>query len=76
MDQYELLCTDGRRANVMDYRNCHLAKVPTHAVITHPDNAQKVRDLLDKQEVGNTDSGRNVLALVFCGMFAFLEQRH
>ncbi|XP_010138359.1 PREDICTED: ovotransferrin-like [Buceros rhinoceros silvestris] len=50
MDQFELLCIDGGRANVMDYRTCHLAKVPTHAVITHPDNAQKVRDLLDKQE--------------------------
>ncbi|CAM9307852.1 unnamed protein product [Bubo scandiacus] len=50
MDQFELLCTDGRRANVMDYHRCHLAKVPTHAVIARPEKAKKVRELLEKQE--------------------------
>ncbi|NXX22697.1 TRFE protein, partial [Podargus strigoides] len=50
MDDFELLCTDGRRANIMDYRECHLAKVPTHAVVTRPDKAKKVRELLEKQE--------------------------
>ncbi|XP_010123233.1 PREDICTED: ovotransferrin-like [Chlamydotis macqueenii] len=50
MDQFELLCTDGRRANVMDYSTCHLAKVPTHAVITRPENAKVVRELLEGQE--------------------------
>ncbi|NXF97393.1 TRFE protein, partial [Eubucco bourcierii] len=50
MDQFELLCTDGRRQNVMAYRDCHLAKVPTHAVITRPEKAKKVRELLERQE--------------------------
>uniref|UniRef100_A0A8C6ZQ99 Ovotransferrin n=1 Tax=Nothoprocta perdicaria TaxID=30464 RepID=A0A8C6ZQ99_NOTPE len=50
MDQFELLCLDGRRANVMDYRTCHLAKVPTHAVISRPEKASEIRDLLKRQE--------------------------
>ncbi|KGL93592.1 Ovotransferrin, partial [Charadrius vociferus] len=50
MDQFELLCTDGRRENIMAYRNCHLAKVPTHAVVTRPEKAKKVRELLERQE--------------------------
>uniref|UniRef100_A0A8C3UFJ5 Ovotransferrin n=1 Tax=Catharus ustulatus TaxID=91951 RepID=A0A8C3UFJ5_CATUS len=50
MDQFELLCTDGQRANVMDYRRCNLAKVPTHAVMTRPEKAQEVRQMLENQE--------------------------
>nr|CAH10347.1 iron binding protein [Struthio camelus] len=50
MDQYELLCTDGKRANIRDYRSCHLAKVPTHAVISRPEKASKIRELLEGQE--------------------------
>ncbi|KFV98760.1 Ovotransferrin, partial [Fulmarus glacialis] len=50
MDQFELLCTDERRANIMAFRECHLAKVPTHAVITRPEKAKKVRELLEIQE--------------------------
>ncbi|KAJ7423215.1 Ovotransferrin [Pitangus sulphuratus] len=50
MDQFELLCTDGQRANVMDYRRCNLAKVPTHAVVTRPEKARQVREMLERQE--------------------------
>ncbi|NXS58092.1 TRFE protein, partial [Brachypteracias leptosomus] len=50
MDQFELLCTDGRRENVMAYRTCNLAKVPTHGVITRPEKAKKVREFLEGQE--------------------------
>ncbi|XP_025934383.1 ovotransferrin-like [Apteryx rowi] len=50
MDQFELLCTDGRRGNIMDYRTCHLAKVPTHAVVSRPEKASKIRELLERQE--------------------------
>nr|BAJ23165.1 ovotransferrin precursor [Dromaius novaehollandiae] len=50
MDQFELLCTNGRRANIMDYSSCHLAKVPAHAVISRPEKASKIRELLERQE--------------------------
>ncbi|XP_062439087.1 ovotransferrin-like [Rhea pennata] len=50
MDQFELLCPDGRRANIMDYSSCHLAKVPTHAVISRPEKTSKIRELLERQE--------------------------
>ncbi|XP_069721327.1 serotransferrin [Phaenicophaeus curvirostris] len=50
MDQFELLCPDGRRANVMAYRDCYLAKVPTHAVVTRPEKAKKIQELLERQE--------------------------
>ncbi|KFV13982.1 Ovotransferrin, partial [Tauraco erythrolophus] len=50
MDQFELLCTNGQRQNIMAYKDCHLAKVPTHAVVTRPDKARKVRELLKRQE--------------------------
>ncbi|KFP20647.1 Ovotransferrin, partial [Egretta garzetta] len=50
MDQFELLCTNGQRANVMAYRDCHLAEVPTHAVVTRPEKAKKVQELLERQE--------------------------
>ncbi|XP_041847938.1 transferrin-a [Melanotaenia boesemani] len=35
--KYELLCKDNTRAPIDNYRNCHLAKVPAHAVITRKD---------------------------------------
>ncbi|NXG63193.1 TRFE protein, partial [Hemiprocne comata] len=50
MDGFELLCTDGRRENIMGYRNCYLAKVPTHAVVTRPEKARKVSEVLQRQE--------------------------
>ncbi|NXS43847.1 TRFE protein, partial [Balaeniceps rex] len=50
MDQFELLCTNGKRANIMAYKSCHLAKVPTHAVVTRAEKAKDVRELLERQE--------------------------
>ncbi|NWH73539.1 TRFE protein, partial [Piaya cayana] len=50
MDQFELLCPDGRRANVMAYKDCNLAKVPTHAVVTRPEKAKKIQELMERQE--------------------------
>ncbi|XP_057707875.1 serotransferrin-like [Corythoichthys intestinalis] len=31
---YELLCPDNTRARIEDYKECHLARVPAHAVVT------------------------------------------
>ncbi|NXV51890.1 TRFE protein, partial [Uria aalge] len=50
MDEFVLLCPDGRRANIMDYSTCHLAKVPTHAVVAPPKKAKKVSEMLQRQE--------------------------
>ncbi|XP_075572191.1 serotransferrin isoform X2 [Pelecanus crispus] len=50
MDQFELLCTDGRRENIMAYRDCNLAEVPTHAVVTRTEKGEEVRKLLERQE--------------------------
>nr|XP_033814265.1 serotransferrin [Geotrypetes seraphini] len=32
-DSYELLCPDDTRKPVSDYKNCHLSKIPSHAVM-------------------------------------------
>ncbi|XP_057596323.1 melanotransferrin isoform X2 [Hippopotamus amphibius kiboko] len=34
---FELLCRDGSRADVTEWRQCHLARVPAHAVMTRAD---------------------------------------
>ncbi|XP_074819359.1 ovotransferrin-like [Natator depressus] len=49
-DQFELLCLDGRRVRPDDYKKCHLALVPAHAVVTRPDRAAAVRQMLIKQQ--------------------------
>uniref|UniRef100_A0A8C0MPQ8 Transferrin-like domain-containing protein n=1 Tax=Canis lupus familiaris TaxID=9615 RepID=A0A8C0MPQ8_CANLF len=33
LDQYELLCPDNKRKPVGEYKQCYLAKVPSHAVV-------------------------------------------
>ncbi|XP_075058342.1 melanotransferrin isoform X2 [Mixophyes fleayi] len=34
---YQLLCRDGSRADVSEWRQCNLARVPARAVVTRPD---------------------------------------
>ena len=34
---FELLCRDGTRADVTEWRQCHLARVPAHAVVVRAD---------------------------------------
>uniref|UniRef100_G3U579 Melanotransferrin n=1 Tax=Loxodonta africana TaxID=9785 RepID=G3U579_LOXAF len=36
-NDFELLCRDGSRADVTEWRRCHLARVPAHAVVVRAD---------------------------------------
>ena len=33
-DDYELLCKDGSRTNIDNWRQCHLGSVPANAIVT------------------------------------------
>ncbi|KAM9036183.1 inhibitor of carbonic anhydrase-like isoform 1-T2 [Sarcophilus harrisii] len=47
---FELLCLDGKRKPVREAKNCHLAQVPNHAVVSRPDKAAFVRHILLNQQ--------------------------
>ncbi|VDD79513.1 unnamed protein product [Mesocestoides corti] len=42
-DDFELLCTDGRRQNIRNWHNCHLGKVPANTIITAPHKTENER---------------------------------
>ncbi|XP_077382012.1 transferrin-a isoform X2 [Festucalex cinctus] len=46
---YELLCIDNTRAPIENYKDCHLARVPAHAVVTRqdPQLAERIWNSLD-----------------------------
>ncbi|KAJ8367835.1 hypothetical protein SKAU_G00078630 [Synaphobranchus kaupii] len=58
---FELLCPNGNNsvAPVSDYLNCHLAKVPAHAVMTRPERRADVVTFLNDQQArfGLTGTG-------------------
>jgi len=56
-DDYELLCLDGTRQPVDNYKDCHWSRVPAHAVVARDDS--KVDDIwnfLSKAQVSLSSS--------------------
>ncbi|KAM4694830.1 serotransferrin [Discoglossus pictus] len=47
---FQLLCLDGTRAPVDQYKKCNLAEVPAHAVITRPDKRDAVFNVIANQQ--------------------------
>ncbi|XP_038608253.1 serotransferrin [Tachyglossus aculeatus] len=64
-DDFELLCLDGTRKPVTEAKTCHLAQAPTHAVVSRPDKADVVRQvLLNQQELyGSQGSEKDIFEL-------------
>lgn len=42
-DEYELLCPDNTRKSVDEFKECHLARVPSHAVVARSVNGKEDR---------------------------------
>ncbi|MCP6497664.1 hypothetical protein NL476_27235, partial [Klebsiella pneumoniae] len=40
-DQFELLCPDNTRKPVDEYKDCYLAKIPSHAVVARSVNGKE-----------------------------------
>ncbi|XP_036049727.1 inhibitor of carbonic anhydrase [Onychomys torridus] len=59
-DQYELLCTDNTRRPVDEYKQCHLAQVPSHAVVARSVDGKEdlIKELLRvaQEHFGNDKS--------------------
>ncbi|XP_076837753.1 serotransferrin-2-like [Brachyhypopomus gauderio] len=61
---YELLCKDGTRKSIDEYKDCHLAKVPAHAVVSRkdPELAKQIVEILTKLQGYNLFSSEGYTA--------------
>lgn len=51
LEEFELLCLDGTRKPVAEAKTCHLAKAPSHAVVSRRDRVEYVERVLLEQQV-------------------------
>nr|XP_055058490.1 serotransferrin-1-like isoform X2 [Misgurnus anguillicaudatus] len=63
---YELLCMDGSRKSVDEYKNCHLGKEPGHAVISRKDASLsdqifKVLSQIPSADLFSSDEGKDLM---------------
>ncbi|XP_053565775.1 serotransferrin-B [Bombina bombina] len=49
-EDFVLLCPNGNRMPVDKYKECHLAKVPAHAIVTRPEKRKEVAKILVDQQ--------------------------
>ena len=47
-NNFKLLCKDGSTANIDDYETCHLAKVPSHAIVARNIGRSDIIDIFNK----------------------------
>lgn len=67
LEDFQLLCQDGSRAAVSEWRTCHLARVPAHAVITRQDvEGSLIFEVLDQGQVSFRVSVEDGLVFARC----------
>lgn len=53
---YELLCKNGTKANIEDYRQCYLAQVPPHAIVGRYNlNDDQIEDIFENFDSKSDD---------------------
>ncbi|KAI5628395.1 hypothetical protein C0J50_2885, partial [Silurus asotus] len=53
---FELLCADGQRASLTEWKNCNLGAIPPNIVMTRPVLAARIYDFLIKSQETRPDS--------------------
>uniref|UniRef100_A0A8C5NCX9 Serotransferrin n=1 Tax=Gouania willdenowi TaxID=441366 RepID=A0A8C5NCX9_GOUWI len=53
---FELLCRDGRRASLTEWKDCNLGMIPPNTVMTRPVLTARVYDFLMKSQVTNPNT--------------------